>query len=98
MDLEWDEEKRQRNLWERGIDFADVANFDPETVITVPDLRADYNERRFNSYGFLNGILCCFCWTPRNGRIRVISLRKINDRERKVYEERKKSPRNSSDA
>jgi uncharacterized protein len=98
MDLEWDEEKRQRNLRERGIDFASVADFDPDTVITVPDQRADYQEPRFNSYGYLDGTLCCFCWTPRNGRVRVISLRKMNDRERKIYEKRRRSPEAASDA
>ncbi|MGG7518981.1 BrnT family toxin [Allorhizobium undicola] len=96
MDLEWDEEKRQRNLKQRGLDFADVAWFEPESVITLRDERADYGEPRFNSYGLLRGVPCCFCWTPRNGRIRIISLRKINDRERKIYEARRKATESSS--
>ncbi len=89
MELEWDEDKRQITLQHRGLDFADVERFDPESIVTVPDLRADYGEDRFNSYGRLDGTLCCFCWTPREGRVRVISLRKMNDREQKIYEERR---------
>ncbi len=86
MDLEWDEEKRQRNLRERGLDFADVARFLPESVRTSSDDRHNYGERRFNSIGYLDGRLCIFCWTPRNGRVRIISLRKANAREREDYE------------
>ena len=87
MDLEWDEEKRRKNLQERGLDFADVDKFVPSTVRTRPDTRKDYGEPRFNSIGDLDGALCTFCWTPRGGKIRVISLRKANARERKTYQD-----------
>jgi uncharacterized protein len=86
MELEWDERKRQQALVERGLDFADVARFVPETVVTVRDSRFDYGEDRFASTGYLDGVLCRFCWTPRNGRIRIISMRKVNERERKIYQ------------
>ncbi len=86
MELEWDEEKRKRTLDERGLDFADIARFDLDSIMTQMDDRRDYGEPRFNSTGYLDGVLCSFCWTPRNGRLRVISMRKINARERKVYE------------
>jgi uncharacterized protein len=86
MELEWDEEKRQRNLRERGLDFADVVYFDPESILVDVDTRRDYGEIRYNWTGYLDGVLCRLCWTPRNGRMRIISMRKINDRERKVYE------------
>ena len=39
MELEWGEEKRQPTLVSRGLDFADVARFDPESVRTKLDLR-----------------------------------------------------------
>ncbi|WP_048647162.1 BrnT family toxin [Nitratireductor soli] len=86
MELEWDEEKRQRTLQERGLDFADVVRFEFGSAITIPDTRRDYGEPRFNSLGRLDGNLCNICWTLRNGAFRVISLRKCNDRERKKYE------------
>ena len=86
MELEWDEAKRQRALEERGLDFADVARFISETVVTTRDNRLDYGEERFASTGYLDGVLCRFCWTPRNGRIRVISMRKVNEREREIYQ------------
>ncbi len=95
MELEWDEEKRQRNLRERGLDFADVVYFDPASIVVDIDMRRDYGEVRYNWTGYLDGVLCRLCWTPRNGRMRIISMRKINDRERKVYEKARQS---SSDA
>lgn len=86
MELEWDEVKRLLTLKERGIDFADVVRFEFETAMTRPDLRKDYGEKRFNSMGYLDGVLCSLCWTVRAKRLRVISLRKCNERERTKYE------------
>lgn len=86
MDLEWDEEKRQRTLHERGLDFADIARFDPESVRSRPDSRYEYGEPRIISIGYLDGRLCTFCWTPRQGKVRIISLRKANARESKSYQ------------
>ncbi len=86
MELEWDEAKRLTTLIERGLDFADVVRFDDTGRVTRPDLRRDYGEIRFNTYGYLDGTLCIYCWTRRDVRVRVISLRKANDRERKKYQ------------
>ena len=91
MELEWDEEKRQKALIERGVDFADVDRFEPESLQTFEDLRFDYGETRFNTYGYLDGALCTYCWTQRGSRTRIISMRKANDRERKIYEARQNS-------
>ena len=68
------------------MDFADVVNFDPASLVRQEDRRADYGEPRFNVFGVLHGILCTYCWTPRNGKMRIISMRKANDRERKGYQ------------
>ena len=86
MEFEGDEDKRQRTLQERGLDFADVSRFATETVVTALDERFDYGESRYRSTGYLDGVLCRYCWTIRFGRMRIISMRKINDRERKIYE------------
>lgn len=91
MELEWDEEKRLQVLVERGLDFADVDKFDPDSLQTSEDRRHDYGEVRFNTFGYLDGTLCTYCWTLRNGRKRIISMRKANDRERKAYEARQSS-------
>ncbi len=86
MELEWDEAKRLWTWEDRGLDFADVVRFEPDSVRIFRDLRRDYGEPRFNTYGYLDGVLCTYCWTPRDVRIRIISLRKANERERERYE------------
>jgi len=88
MDLEWDEDKRQKALRERQLDFGDVARFDPNSLLTFEDHRYDYGEQRFNTYGYLDGVLCTYCWTPRGDITRIISMRRANDRERKAYQDR----------
>ncbi|HWV02754.1 MAG TPA: BrnT family toxin [Devosia sp.] len=88
MELEWDEDKRQRTARERHLDFADVASIDPASLVTQRDTRRDYGELRFSSFAYLRGRLINFCWTPRAGRIRIISMRKANDREIRKYQAR----------
>lgn len=85
MELEWDEKKRLDTLQERGLDFADVVDFDFAGASTIEDNRLDYDEVRRVSTGYLHGRLCVLCWTERSGRLRVISLRKANDREKQKY-------------
>jgi uncharacterized DUF497 family protein len=85
MELEWDEEKRQRNLRERGLDFADAYGFDLASSVTRVDDRVDYGETRFVTYGLLGGRLHVMCWTERSERMRIISLRKANEREQKAF-------------
>ncbi|MBW8320698.1 MAG: BrnT family toxin [Arenimonas sp.] len=85
MELEWDEEKREKNLRERGVDFADAVRFDLASSVTRVDDRNDYGEKRFVSLGSLDGRLHVLCWTRRGERLRIISLRKANDREQKAF-------------
>lgn len=85
MELEWDEEKRQRTLNERGLDFADIVDFDFVTGHTTRDSRFEYGETRNVTVGYLHDRLCVLCWTLREGHFRVISLRKANDREKRNY-------------
>jgi uncharacterized DUF497 family protein len=86
MDLEWDEAKRQITLKERGLDFADLVNFDWDTGLFFDDTRRDYAERRQSALGYMDGRLMAIAFTMRGHRYRIISFRKANDRERKVYE------------
>ncbi len=86
MKLEWDDKKRNKALAERGLDFADVASIDWNSAFTVEDTRADYAEPRFVTMAAINNRLCVFAWCQRGEALRVISLRKANERERNKYE------------
>jgi uncharacterized DUF497 family protein len=85
MAPEWDERKRQWTIRNRDLDFADAVNLDLLTATTRVDSRRPYGETRFVSTGYLGGQLCVLVWTLRERRLRVISLRKANDREKKTY-------------
>ena len=86
MELEWDEDKRQDALNERGLDFADFQRIEFDTLRTWQDFRNNYGEPRFMSYAYLDDRLHAFCWTRRGSKIRIISMRKANGRECTRYE------------
>ena len=76
MKIEWDEDKRQKTLRERGLDFADVALVDWEEAITLPDKRHDYGEDRVVTYAAIIDRLRVIAWCHRGPTLRVFSLRK----------------------
>ncbi len=87
MPIEWNKAKRDTTLKERGLDFYDVATVDWDRALTAIDARKDYAEPRYLTIAPIKGRLCVFVWCARGKNIRVISLRKANDREKKRYAE-----------
>lgn len=87
MGLTWDPEKRQRTLRERGLDFAEVEAVFEGLTVTFEDVRQDYGERRWVTYGLLADRLVNVVWTWRADDRHIISLRKCNDRENARYRE-----------
>lgn len=87
MELEWDEAKRSLTLKQRGLDFADIASVDWSEALTIEDQRTNYAEQRFVTSAPINDRLCVFAWCWRGRTMRIISLRKANERERKRYAE-----------
>lgn len=65
--------------------------FDGDTL-TVEDDRADYGETRFITIGFLQARMVVAVWTWRKEKRRIISLRKANAREQKLYAPRFHEP------
>ena len=88
MDFEWDEDKNQANIQDRGIDFNDAKNvfLDPFRIEQV-DLREDYGELRFQVIGMVEGRLLFVAYTFRNENVRIISARKAEPYERRKYHE-----------
>lgn len=79
MEFDWDEDKRAANLEKHGVDFAAAAQLDWDTARTRSHERG--GETRFRSFIYLSSRLHVIIWVPRNGKVRVISLRKANIRE-----------------
>ncbi|PTR15401.1 hypothetical protein C8J28_114122 [Cereibacter azotoformans] len=85
IELEWDEDKRQATLADRGLDFADVALIDWDAALTLEDTRRPYPETRYITVAPIRDRLCVVAWCWRGDVLRVISLRKANAREERKY-------------
>ena len=85
MLLEFDEAKSARNLKERGIGFERFADMDLETAVMVEDARTDYGERRVRLFGYIDGRFHVAVITYRGDNVRVISLRRANQREERKH-------------
>jgi uncharacterized DUF497 family protein len=88
MKVEFDPDKRAITLAERGLDFLDAPMVIGNAVDTLPDTRLDYPEDRLVTFGRLLERLVVVVWTPVEDGIRVISMRKANDREQRRYRNR----------
>ncbi|MEO6717527.1 MAG: BrnT family toxin [Novosphingobium sp.] len=82
MKIEFDPTKREATFADRGLDFLDAPQVFQGPFITHGDVRWDYPEPRMQTYGLLNGRLIQVVWTEIPNGIRVISMRKCNERER----------------
>ncbi len=85
---EWDETKSQENLSKHGLSFDDAETVFSGPCVTFEDNRFDYGEPRFITLGRLEGHVVVVAHTPRLKNTRIISMRKGNHREEKVYQER----------
>ena len=85
MEVDYDGAKRTHTLDERGLDFSDAYKIFDGAEVTLLDDRFDYPEQRFQTYGNLDSRLVMIAWTPIEGGIRVISMRRCNDREQRKF-------------
>lgn len=86
LGFEWDEAKSQRCLRDRGFSFAFVVSAfaDPDRRAEI-DARWEYGEVRYRLYGRIGGRLFVIVYTMRGRTVRIISARKANARERRLY-------------
>lgn len=91
MEYEWDPAKADANFLKHGVSFEDVVDFDWRLASTAPDDRRAYGEARFIAVGPIGDRLHVLIFTRRSGGIRVISLRRANDRESRRHERTKKA-------
>ena len=94
--IEFDPAKNAANKAKHGLDLGFAAHVlaDP-FAIDVLDLRRDYGETRFRAMGDVAGRVCVVVHTERKHLVRgragpirtrrIISVRKANDRETRVY-------------
>jgi uncharacterized DUF497 family protein len=83
MGITYDPAKNERNIKERGLCFERAADLDFETAIFFSEMRK--GETRRVAVGYLDKRLHLLCYIPKPDGIRVISFRKTNKREAKLY-------------
>jgi uncharacterized protein len=79
--ISFDRAKNERNITLRGLSFDLVADLDWDSAIIREDTRRIYGEARFRVLGFIGNRLHMAVFTPRNGSVRVISLRRASRKE-----------------
>ena len=88
MQFEWDPKKRAANLRKHGLDLVDAVSIFEGPMLALPDTRQDYGEDRWIGVGITNGRVAVVAFAECGADcIRIISLRKANRHERKLFEE-----------
>lgn len=62
-----------------------VYAIDRVTVVYRDDTRFDYGERRIRAFGRVDGKAYCIAIAPRDGTIRVLSARRMHEKEANRY-------------
>ena len=86
MEFEYDDNKSQQCLDERNFDFDRASRVFSDAVdCEIEDERHDYGETRYIKTGMVEGDIITVVWTPRNGKIRIITAWPASRQERKRY-------------
>ena len=88
MNFEWDEAKNRKNIAKHGLSFEDAEQVFSGPCVTFEDDRFDYGEERRITLGLLAGRPGIIAHSPRDEGTRIISIRKANRHEQKIYQER----------
>ena len=85
MEFEWDETKRAANITKHGFDFARIGRLLDAPHIIMP-ARPAQGEDRWLAIGVLDNRVVTAVFTWRGARVRVISIRRARDGERRRYQ------------
>lgn len=85
VDLDFDPQKDAINTEKHGVSLADAALLEWDWMLVIEDSRTHYGERRMVGYAPIGTRVYCLVFVDRGKTRRVISLRKANRREVKLY-------------
>ena len=85
MKIDFDPAKRLRTLEQLGLDMVHASRVFSGIKVTIVDDRKDYGEPRWITFGFLNARMVVIVWTKRGNDLRIISMRKANDKEQEIF-------------
>jgi uncharacterized protein len=84
--VEWDSDKRERNIEDRGVDFADAALIFEGIVLEARDERNAYGEVRYRALGRIGDDYYLVAYTWRGANRRIISAWKVGEDGRRRYQ------------
>jgi hypothetical protein len=92
MTFSWDPAKSEANVRERGFDFEFASLIFDGPTLEQEDRRQDYRERRVVAIGQAEGVELTVVYTDRRSTAgeperRIISARRSNRHERRLYQE-----------
>ncbi|MEH0691078.1 BrnT family toxin [Vibrio cholerae] len=91
LSFEWDINKAESNKRKHDVTFEEAQSvFYDEFARVIPDPDGSIGEERFIILGKseeYNTLVVCHCYRGSDDRIRIISARKAERRERKQYED-----------
>ena len=85
MRFTWHEQKRQRTLNQRHLDFAHAEQVFAGPTLTFEDDRKDYGEQRWVTLGLLQATVVVIVHTERADEIHIISMRKAERDEQHLF-------------
>lgn len=87
--FDWDTGKNLKNISKHGIPFKLAATvFSDHDAVLLDDMKHSHHEERFITIGIcknLNLLMVCHCYRENDTVIRIISARKANSTESKIY-------------
>ena len=85
MEIEFDPVKSAKNAKERGLPFEMAAEIEWRKAVISIDDRFMYGEERRIAFAPMQGRLYAVCYVLRGKKRRIISFRKANKREERLY-------------
>ncbi len=88
--FEWDKGNIDKSYQKHGITPNEAEEiFVDEDILILGDIKHSKQEERFKAIGrILKGEILLLAFTLRKNRIRIISVRKANKKERRLYEKK----------
>ncbi len=89
MDFEWDSVKNKRNVEKHSISFEQAIEIWNLPHVDIENLAYSTNgETRSATLGQMGKKVYVIIWTMRNSKIRIVSARRANKNEEKIFFEK----------
>jgi uncharacterized DUF497 family protein len=86
IEFEWDPQKSKLNQKKHGITFEQAISLWKTPFIEIKGIaRTESGESRSACLGIVGNVLYTAIWTVRKNRIRIISVRRARENEKKIY-------------